>query len=103
MLATTPTDDSPTALFVSTDETAVRLVGEALDSGVRVPQDIALVGYNNSTLASAVRPALTSVDQPRNSMGKLAMSYLMEHIDGRTEQRVQIMTPQLVPRDSSIA
>lgn len=101
MIATTPSGDAPTALFVSTDGTAVRLLGEALDRGLRVPQGMALVGYNNSTLASAVRPALTSVDQPRNSMGKLAMSYLLERIEGRTEQRTEIMTPRLVPRHSS--
>lgn len=93
--------EAPTALFVSTDGTAVRLLGAAVDRGMRIPEDIAIVGYNNSTLASAVRPALTSVDQPRNSMGKLAMQYLMERIEGRTEQRIEIMAPRLVLRSSS--
>lgn len=101
LIAETPHQVAPTALFISTDGTAVRLLGEALDRGLRVPHDMALVGYNNSTLASAMRPGLTSVDQPRNDMGNLAMRYLLERIAGRTEQRVEIMTPRLVPRNSS--
>ena len=103
LVAETPSKDAPTALFVATDGTAIRLLGEALDRGLRVPQDMALVGYNNSTVASTMRPGLTSVDQPRNDMGSLAMRYLLQRIAGRTEYRVEIMTPQLVQRNSSTA
>ena len=97
----TDSPDAPSALFVSTDGTAVRLLGAALDHKMRVPQDLALVGYNNSTLAAAVRPALTSVNHPRNAMGKLAMQYLLERLNGRTEQRRAVMRPELVLRASS--
>ena len=93
--------DAPTALVVSTDGTAARILGAALDRGYRIPQDLALVGYNNSQLASAVRPALTSINQPRNAMGKQAMQFLLERLAGNTEQRVTIMTPELVVRGSS--
>ena len=93
--------DAPTALVVSTDGTAARILRAALDRGYRIPQDLALVGYNNSQLASAVRPALTSINQPRNAMGKQAMQFLLERLAGNTEQRVTIMTPELVVRGSS--
>lgn len=94
--------EAPSALFISTDGTAVRLMGAALDRGLRVPEDLALVGYNNSTLAAAVRPGLTSVHQPRSAMGQRAMQYLLERLDGRTAQRRHVMRPELVVRASSM-
>ncbi|MFZ2526892.1 MAG: LacI family DNA-binding transcriptional regulator [Rhodococcus sp. (in: high G+C Gram-positive bacteria)] len=96
-----PADRRPTALFVSTDETAIAVLGAALDAGLRVPGDLALVGYNNSAIATAIRPTLTSIDQPRNRMGSLAVSLLQERLSGRTRQRVEVMTPHLEVRASS--
>lgn len=91
----------PEALFVATDETAVAILGAALDAGLDVPGDLALVGYNNSALAAAIRPTLSSVDQPRNRMGRLAVTLLHERLSGRVRPRVEVMTPHLVVRASS--
>jgi len=91
----------PEALFVATDETAVAILGAALDAGLRVPDDLALVGYNNSALAAAIRPTLTSIDQPRNLMGRLAVTMLRERWSARSRQRIEVMTPHLVARASS--
>lgn len=96
-----PSVSSPSALFVSIDRVAVDILGAAWDAGVRVPEDIALVGYNNSRLAASVRPGLTTVHQPRNAMGQLAMQLLKERFDGREEPRREVIAPQLVVRSSS--
>lgn len=96
-----PQASSPSALFVSIDRVAVDILGAAWDAGVRVPEDVALVGYNNSRLSASVRPGLTSVHQPRNAMGQLAMQLLKERFDGRVEPRREVLAPQLVVRSSS--
>lgn len=94
--------DAPTALFIATDGAASRVVGAALDAGLRIPQDLAVVGYNNSELATALRPTLTSVDQPRHQMGTLALSLLLERLQGRAEQRIHIMEPTLRIRGTTV-
>ncbi len=91
----------PTALFVAIDRIAVDIMGAAWDASLRVPEDIALVGYNNSRLSASVRPGLTSVNQPRNAMGRLAMQFLTERFEGRTQPRREIIAPELVVRSSS--
>ena len=92
---------SPTALFISSDATAVPFVGYALDGGFSIPSELAIVGYNDSRLAAAIRPGLTSVHQPRGPMGELALTYLLERIDGREEDKVSIMEPTLSIRQTS--
>lgn len=95
--------DAPTALFAATDGAASRIVGAVLDAGLRIPEDLAVVGYNNSELATALRPTLTSIDQPRHQMGTLALSLLFERLGGRTEQRIHIMEPTLRVRGTTVA
>lgn len=72
----------PTAVFASNDRGAVEVLGAALDAGLRVPEDLAVVGYDNSALSRAVRPALTTVDQPRPRLGRLAMEQLAGLLGG---------------------
>src|SRR5699024_9835593 len=55
----------------------------------------------NSRLSESIRPGLTSVNQPRNAMGQLAMQFLTERFEGRTQPRREVMTPELVIRSSS--
>ncbi|WIM67826.1 LacI family DNA-binding transcriptional regulator [Corynebacterium breve] len=94
-------DDPPTALVASTDGLAAAIVGAAQDRGLVVPDDLAVVGYNNSSLSTQLRPQLTTVDQPRHEMGKLAVEMILERLAGRTTDRVTVAEPRLVVRDSS--
>lgn len=89
----------PTAVFAANDRGAAAVVGAALDRGLRVPEDLSVVGYDNTALAQALRPALTSVDQPRPEMGRLAMAQLAELMAGG-EARHQVVEPELVVRGS---
>lgn len=59
-----------------------------------------MVGYDNSTLARTVRPRLTSVDQPRADMGRLALTLLLERLGGRSSERHEVVAPRLVVRGS---
>jgi DNA-binding LacI/PurR family transcriptional regulator len=70
-------------------------------AGLRVPQDIALVGFNDIPQAELVEPALTSVAAPTVQMGKEAMRLLRDLVAGKTPARRQITLPvQLVRRQS---
>lgn len=92
--------DGPTAVFAANDRVAAQLLGEAIDSGLTVPGDLAIVGYDNTELAGLLRPALTSIDQPRTSMGRDAMTQLAGLIAGREAGR-EVAAPSLVARAST--
>src|SRR5699024_8547846 len=93
--------DGPTAVFASNDRGAAAVVAAALDRGLRVPEQLSVVGYDNTALAQALRPALTSVDQPRPEMGRLAMDQLAELMAGG-EARHEVVEPELVVRRSTL-
>src|SRR5699024_294739 len=68
--------DGPTAVFASNDRGAAAVVAAALDRGLRVPEDLSVIGYDNTALAQALRPALTSVDQPDRKSTRLNSSHV---------------------------
>ncbi|SLM99953.1 transcriptional regulator, LacI family [Brevibacterium yomogidense] len=94
---------APTAVFVSNDRAAVALMGAALDAGISVPQQLSMIGYDNTALAAAIRPALTSIDQPRTMMGGRAVQLLLERIEGRVEPLREVVAPSLAQRASTSA
>jgi DNA-binding LacI/PurR family transcriptional regulator len=91
----------PDAVIANNDVTAVRIMDAALDRSLRIPHDLAIVGYDDTTLARLVRPALTSVDQPNDEIGRIAMGMVKERLGGRTTDRHEIVRPRLVVRASS--
>ncbi|WP_217702945.1 LacI family DNA-binding transcriptional regulator [Microbacterium tenebrionis] len=92
--------DAPTAVCCANDRIAVELIGRALDAGLEVPARLSVVGYDNLDFAAQMRPALTSVDQPRRTMGAFALQQLAEMIGGASA-RHEVVTPTLVLRDST--
>lgn len=92
--------DAPTAVFAANDRLAGTAVGAAFDAGVVVPAQLSVVGYDDTELARMLRPALTSVDQPRAAMGRRAMELLSELLGGGAARR-EVIEPTLVVRDST--
>src|SRR5699024_7607203 len=88
------------AAFATNDRIAATILAEATDRGVRVPADLAGVGYDHTELATLVRPRLTSVDQPRSGMGADATSQALAMLRGEEPQR-HVAEPTLVVRASS--
>jgi LacI family transcriptional regulator len=96
--------DPPTALFAVTDMTAVGAFGTARRMGVRIPDDVAIVGYNDIPLASRLVPGLTTVRVPIHEFGVGAARLLLEQIDtGAATNRRLVFTPELVVRGSTVA
>lgn len=93
-------DPRPTAVF-SHDDVAARAAQRVVaQCGLRVPEDVAIVGYNNSILASLGVPGLTSVDQPREAAAMRAVDALISRREGRTRPIHHTVRPRLVVRES---
>jgi LacI family transcriptional regulator len=80
---------------------AMALISRLLERGVRVPEDIAVVGFDDMPYARYAQMPLTTVSIPIRHMGELAASILFEQLDGRVNKRHQVLLqPSLVPRVS---
>ncbi len=91
----------PTAIFASNDLSAFGAMDAARECGLRVPDDVSVIGFDDVPQASFVYPKLTTVRQPLEQMGQVAVKMLLEQIEdqSRPPQRVALAT-QLVIRDS---
>lgn len=91
----------PTAVFGSADPLAIGAMQAVNESGRRVPEDVAIVGYNNMEIAAWVSPGLTTATAPSYEMGVAAMTMLLELIAGRKPERSRIVLPtRLIVRRS---
>jgi LacI family transcriptional regulator len=93
----------PTALACANDLLALGALQGLVAAGVRVPEDMAIVGYDDIAFAAAATVPLTSVRQPRDLLGRTAAELLLEEIEapaGHCHQQVQF-TPELVVRAST--
>lgn len=91
----------PTAIFAASDGMAVGALRAITHLGLRVPDDIAVVGYDDGPLAAYANPPLTSVHQPIGEMGAHAVRLLIEQIRGQAAGATVRLPAHLVVRESS--
>lgn len=91
----------PEAIFCWTDFIALELISVATERGLRIPEDLAIVGYDNTMFCDFAQNALTSVDQSGEVLGLQSARLLVERIGGRSETEHFVVTPRVVARDSS--
>jgi LacI family transcriptional regulator len=97
--------DPPTAIFAFNDDMAVGTLAAAADRGLRVPDDLSVVGFDDSEQAAIVTPPLTTVYQPLAEMGRMAVSLLTRLLDGQRLEalRVELATRLIVRRSTGPA
>lgn len=93
--------DRPSAVFCWTDSVAIILMAAAQELGLKVPEDIAIAGYDNSRIAALPQISLTSVDQSAKTLGEKAAELLIERIEGREREMHFVTEPKLCVRRSS--
>jgi LacI family transcriptional regulator len=91
-----------TALFAYNDMSAIGAIRAIQEQGMRVPQDISVMGFDDIPGAAFHSPSLTTVRQPLNRMGEVAAQSLLDRIEGRKEYPSEIaIEPELVVREST--
>lgn len=96
--------DKPTAVFASNDEMAAGILAVAREKGVRVPEELSIVGFDDDAIAAIVSPSLTTVRQPVEEMARAAFDLVMNVADESSEGEPfpAVHSFSLVKRDSVV-
>lgn len=94
--------DRPTAIFLFNDDGALRAYNAIRGAGLRVPEDISLIGFDNSKQAASAEVPLTTMNHPKHKVGAWAAEILFDHIEARTQfnPRKILITPIVVEHSS---
>ena len=94
----------PDAIFTVSDRLALGAMVALKEKGLRIPEDVAIVGFNDEPIMSLMTPKLSSVAQPAFEMGRRTARLFIEHIhaEGKPEVETIVLKPQLVIRESSL-
>ena len=96
-----PTGAPPDAVFAASDLMAVGALRVLREAGLRVPDDVALVGFDDSPVCRHTEPELTSVHQPIEEMGRVMADLLLARIAGRGGAAETVLPTRLVVRASA--
>ncbi|GLH64612.1 catabolite control protein A [Parageobacillus sp. G301] len=88
--------EKPTAVFAGTDEMALGIIHSAQDHGVRIPDQLEVVGFDNTRLATMVRPRLTTVVQPMYDIGAVAMRLLTKYMNKENVENHIVVLPHRI-------
>jgi DNA-binding LacI/PurR family transcriptional regulator len=92
----------PTAIITANDQMAFGAVKAVKEAGLRIPRDIALIGFDNVPLCSYFEPSITSVEIPKYKLGAAAMETLVDLIQGREIEQTRWFKVSLIKRESTI-
>jgi DNA-binding LacI/PurR family transcriptional regulator len=94
----------PTAIFAFNDNMAIGALREARTRGIKVPDDLSIVGFDDSEQATTTNPALTTVHQPLAEMGRMGVSLLLRLLENRGDEGMRIeLKTRLRVRESTAA
>lgn len=94
-------DDLPTAFFCFNDNTAIGVISALQMRGYRVPEDFSVLGFDDIPFANNFTPGLTTIRQPRQHIGEMAMSLLLDRLANRTlSVQTHLLHGDLIVRES---
>lgn len=92
----------PTAIFACNDLLAIGAIQAAKECGLHVPEELSIVGFDNTMIATIVEPPLTTIAQPIQNMGNEVMNLMVSMIKGERKEQVRMtLLPSLVQRKST--
>lgn len=94
----------PDGIFSSNDTAAVSAILYAKEKGVKIPEELAIIGFNDDPMASIVEPALSTVSHPAMKMGELCTQRILEHGKNNLElgvSEITMLDTELIIRNSS--
>jgi DNA-binding LacI/PurR family transcriptional regulator len=95
-------DSLPSAIFASDDYIALGVMDACKNEGIRIPQDISIVGFDDQIFASEFRPRLTTVRQPSDKIGSTGVELLLGAINDPAKRNVTVqIEPELIIREST--
>lgn len=96
-------NERPTAIFCSNDLLAVGALQAAKEEGLQVPNELSVIGFDNTILSGVTDPPLTTVAQPMEQMARLAFSLLMDNPESKSDLTAQriVLRPELIVRKST--
>lgn len=95
----------PDGIFITNDFVAAVCIRTLKEAGIKIPEDIAIVGFNNDAIGKLIEPALTTINYPGNDMGEIAARNLINHLKGVSnleQTNTIIVRSDLVIRKSSL-
>ncbi|GIG21986.1 LacI family transcriptional regulator [Cellulomonas chitinilytica] len=92
--------EPPTAVFAANDLSAIRVMEVARSLGLRVPEDLSVIGFDNVPESAMATPPLTTISQPLQQMGAEALRMLVDLIDGKERSTHSRLPTALVERSS---
>lgn len=95
-------DDRPTAIFAANDLCAEGAMRAIKAAGLRIPEDISVIGYDDTWLSSMTQPPMTTVHMPIEPMGEMAAKMLIDRLEGKAPENMQPNFPvSLTVREST--
>ena len=98
-------DPRPDGLFITNDFVTAVCIRTLKEAGIRIPQDMAVVGFNNDVIGKLIEPALTTINYPGIDMGEIAARNLVNHLQGNNNLRQTntiVVRSELIVRQSSL-
>ena len=95
----------PDGIFIANDVCAISCIKELKQRGYRIPEDIAVAGFNNDPVSEVVEPNLTTIYYPGREMGEIAVKTMIDHLNGTFAMdtvNTVVMKSELIVRDSSL-
>ncbi|MGN0404572.1 MAG: LacI family DNA-binding transcriptional regulator [Bariatricus sp.] len=93
-------EDRPTAFFATMDILAIGIYSGISDSGLRIPEDISVVGFDNIFMAQYMIPPLTTYNAPIDLLARTSVEYIRELIDNRENIKKTVLKGELIERKS---